>query len=195
MIEIRHEKLNIEKPYRCIVVSDIHSHLDRFKQLLKEARYTTQDYLIIDGDFVEKGTQAIETVHYLQYLQQKSQRVYVLLGNCEYALDALINDDDLCQEMLHYLRKIGKSGMIDQIVSRKHLDLKKEKPQILQKIVRESLQEELNYIASLPTSIETDDFYIFMLELKTKMIGKMHRFLHLSKKRFSKSRSLFKNIS
>lgn len=52
MIEIRHEKLNIEKPYRCIVVSDIHSHLDRFKQLLKEARYTTQDYLIIDGDFV-----------------------------------------------------------------------------------------------------------------------------------------------
>lgn len=90
MIEIRHEKLNIEKPYRCIVVSDIHSHLDRFKQLLKEARYTTQDYLIIDGDFVEKGTQAIETVHYLQYLQQKSPRVYVLLGNCEYALDALI---------------------------------------------------------------------------------------------------------
>ena len=42
MIEIRHEKLNIEKPYRCIVVSDIHSHLDRFKQLLKEARYTTK---------------------------------------------------------------------------------------------------------------------------------------------------------
>ena len=37
MIEIRHEKLNIEKPYRCIIVSDIHSHLDRFKQLLKEA--------------------------------------------------------------------------------------------------------------------------------------------------------------
>ena len=37
MIEIRHEKLNIEKPYRCIVVSDIHSHLDCFKQLLKEA--------------------------------------------------------------------------------------------------------------------------------------------------------------
>ena len=47
MIEIRHEKLNIEKPYRCIVVSDIHSHLDRFKQLLKEARYTTQYYVIL----------------------------------------------------------------------------------------------------------------------------------------------------
>ena len=70
--------------------------------------------------------------------------------------------------MLHYLRKIGKSGMIDQIVSRKHLDLKKEKPQILQKIVRESLQEELNYIASLPTSIETDDFLCIHAGIENK---------------------------
>ena len=35
--------------------------------------------------------------------------------------------------MLHYLRKIGKSGMIDQIVFQKHLDLKKENPKFLQK--------------------------------------------------------------
>ena len=58
--------------------------------------------------------------------------------------------------------------MIDQIVSRKHLDLKKEKPQILQKIVRESLQEELNYIASLPTSIETDDFLCIHAGIENK---------------------------
>ena len=115
MIEIKHEKLNIKGKYRCIVISDIHGHLERFQQILKEVDYTTNDYLIINGDFVEKGTQAIETVHYLQYLQQQSKRVYVLLGNCEYALDALINEDRLCQEMLHYLRKIGKSGMLSLI--------------------------------------------------------------------------------
>ena len=158
MIEIKHEKLNIKGKYRCIVISDIHSHLERFQQILKEVDYTTNDYLIINGDFVEKGTQAIETVHYLQYLQQQSKRVYVLLGNCEYALDALINEDRLCQEMLHYLRKIGKSGMIDQIVFQKHLDLKKENPKLLQKIVRDSLKNELTYLQSLPTSLETNDF-------------------------------------
>ena len=80
MIKIKHEKLNIKGKYRCIVISDIHSHLERFQQILKEVEYTTNDYLIINGDFVEKGTQAIETVHYLQYLQQQSKRVYVLLG-------------------------------------------------------------------------------------------------------------------
>jgi len=158
MIKIKHEKLNIKGKYRCIVISDIHSHLERFQQILKEVEYTTNDYLIINGDFVEKGTQAIETVHYLQYLQQQSKRVYVLLGNCEYALDALINEDRLCQEMLHYLRKIGKSGMIDQIVFQKHLDLKKENPKLLQKIVRDSLKNELTYLQSLPTSLETNDF-------------------------------------
>lgn len=158
MIKIKHEKLNIKKPYRCIVISDIHSHLDRLQQLLKDVHYTMDDYLIINGDFVEKGTQAIQTVHYLKELQTKSDKVYVLLGNCEYALDALINNDSLCKEMLHYLRKIGKSGMIDQIVSKKQIDLKKEKPQRLQKIVRDALKEELAYIQSLPTSLETDDF-------------------------------------
>ena len=60
--------------------------------------------------------------------------------------------------MLHYLRKIGKSGMIDQIVFQKHLDLKKENPKFLQKIVRDSLKNELTYLQSLPTSLETNDF-------------------------------------
>ena len=54
MIEIRHEKLNIEKPYRCIVVSDIHSHLDRFKQLLKEA-ISGEKVVLIENEFGQIG--------------------------------------------------------------------------------------------------------------------------------------------
>lgn len=169
MIEVRHEKLNIEKPYRCFVISDIHSHLDRFQQLLEEINYNTNDYLIINGDFVEKGTQAIQTVHYLKSLQEKSKRVYVLLGNCEYALDALINQDNLCEEMIHYLRRIGKSGMIDQVISKNKLDITKQNPQYLQKRVREALKEELEYIQSLPTSLETDDFLCVHAGIEKKL--------------------------
>ena len=91
-----------------MLFQDIHSHLERFQQILKEVDYTTNDYLIINGDFVEKGTQAIETVHYLQYLQQQSKRVYVLLGNCEYALDALINEDRLCKKCFTIYVKLVK---------------------------------------------------------------------------------------
>ena len=38
--------------------------------------------------------------------------VNMQLTNCEYTLDALINYDDLCQEMLHYLRLHGRCGRV-----------------------------------------------------------------------------------
>ena len=37
MLKVQHANKVVKGPYRCLVISDIHSHLDRFKQLLKEA--------------------------------------------------------------------------------------------------------------------------------------------------------------
>ena len=54
--------------------------------MLKKTKYCLDDYLVVVGDFIEKGDQAIETVEYLMKLQEKNDKVYVLLGNCEYAL-------------------------------------------------------------------------------------------------------------
>ena len=71
MLEAQHIKIKVVGEYRCIVISDIHSHLDRFKALLKKVDYRYDDYLIILGDFIEKGTQALETVRFLQELQVK----------------------------------------------------------------------------------------------------------------------------
>ena len=39
MLEVRHLEKRIVGKYRCIVISDIHSHLDRFKELLKKVRF------------------------------------------------------------------------------------------------------------------------------------------------------------
>ena len=51
MLEAQHIKIKVVGEYRCIVISDIHSHLDRFKALLKKVDYRYDDYLIILGDF------------------------------------------------------------------------------------------------------------------------------------------------
>lgn len=158
MIEVKHMQIDMQDNYRCIVISDIHSHYDRFKQLLKKVNYCHDDYLIINGDFVEKGTQAIQTICFLRKLKAENDKVYILLGNCEYALETLVNNPAFASEMIHYLHKIGKSGMIDQIISRLKIDLKKEKPEIIQQIVREQLKPYLDYIQTLPTTIETKDF-------------------------------------
>lgn len=158
MIEVKHMQVDMKDNYRCIVVSDIHSHCDRFLQLLKKVNYSKEDYLIIVGDFVEKGTQTIQTIELLQKLKVENDKVYVLLGNCEYALDTLINDPAFAKQMIHYLNKIGKSGMIDQIISRLKIDIKKENPVIIQQIVKEQLKPYLDYLQTLPTTLETKDF-------------------------------------
>ena len=68
MITPKHIKKSIKGDYRLIVISDIHGHLDRFKALLQKVKYTPDDYLIILGDFVEKGDQVIETIRLMLWL-------------------------------------------------------------------------------------------------------------------------------
>ena len=76
MITPKHLVKTIKGQYRIIVISDIHGHLDRFQALLKKVKYTPEDYLIILGDFVEKGDQVIETIHYVQELSKRDRVLY-----------------------------------------------------------------------------------------------------------------------
>ena len=78
MITPRHLVKKYKDDYRMIVISDIHGHLDRFQALLRKVKYTPQDFLVILGDFVEKGDQVIETIHYIQELA-KLERVFLLM--------------------------------------------------------------------------------------------------------------------
>lgn len=158
MLELKHVNKIIIGKYRCIVISDIHSHLDRFKQLLKKVNYTNDDYLVIIGDFIEKGNQAIETIEYLMKLQKQNKRVYVLLGNCEYALEEMVSNPKYAHQVIHYLNHIGKSGMIRQAVHRLSLDIKADAPEIIQTKVREYLQPYFNYFATLPTTLQINNF-------------------------------------
>lgn len=158
MIETKHIHIDFKEPYRCIVISDIHSHLDRLIELLQKVNYCVNDYLIINGDFVEKGTQGIETIEYLRQLQQMNPKVYILLGNCEYALETLVSDPKFASQMLHYFQKIGKSGLIEQAIHALHIDWQKESPLMIQRQVHEYLKSSLDFIRSLPTTIETDQF-------------------------------------
>lgn len=158
MLEVKHVRKVIEGSYRCIVVSDIHSHLDRFIELLKKVEYCNDDYLVIIGDFIEKGNQAIETVEYLQELQAKSDKVYVILGNCEYALEEMVCNSKYQEQVIHYLNKIGKGGMIRQAIDHLSLDIKENQPELIQNKVKEYLQPYFDYFRTLPTTLHLNNF-------------------------------------
>lgn len=158
MIKTRHIFVDMKDNYRCIVISDIHSHCDRLKALLKKVHYCQDDYLIINGDFTEKGTQGIQTIEFLQQLQSENNKVYILLGNCEYALETLVSDPAFASQMYNYLQKIGKSGLITQAISHLHINIHDTDPRLAQKQINDYLMPYLNFIRTLPTTLETRDF-------------------------------------
>lgn len=90
MLTPKHLIKKRKNDYRLIAISDIHGHLDRFKELLRKVNYDpVEDYLVIIGDFVEKGDQVLETIHFIMNLS-RFPKCYVLMGNCEWAMNALL---------------------------------------------------------------------------------------------------------
>ena len=71
-----------EKGRRILAVSDIHGNLPYFKSLLEKVDFSSDDILIIDGDFLEKGPDSIGTVRFIMQLCEAGN-VYPLLGNCD----------------------------------------------------------------------------------------------------------------
>lgn len=157
MIAPIHLKKKIKGDYRLIVMSDIHGHLDRLKALLHKIHYTSDDYLVILGDFVEKGDQVIDTIHFIQALDQ-NQKTFVLAGNCEWALQALLTVPELANQIPGYLNRVSTNGCIREMYHKLHLDNGHETMLGVQKKIYESLKPEIDYISHLPVTLMLNDF-------------------------------------
>lgn len=115
MLTPKHLIKKEKNDYRLIAISDIHGHLDRFKELLRKVNYDpVEDYLVIIGDFVEKGDQVLETIHFIMNLA-RFPKCYVLMGNCEWAMNALLTIPEIAGEIPKYLKRNSKNGIIRDI--------------------------------------------------------------------------------
>ena len=77
---------------RLLVVSDIHGHLDRFTQLLRQMDYSGEDILILVGDLIEKGPESLRVVQYVMDLARQHP-VYVSMGNVDLGRLLKVDDD------------------------------------------------------------------------------------------------------
>ena len=91
---------------RIIAVSDIHANMPYFKGVLQKAGFCDDDILIIDGDFLEKGSESLVTLRYIMELSAKGN-CHVVCGNCDGWSDAV--------DMLSSLSKVSVKPLLPSL--------------------------------------------------------------------------------
>lgn len=158
--KIRIQNLSFKKGKRIIVISDIHGNLRYFQMLLKKIRFTENDYLVIDGDFLEKGTDSIEMLRYVMKLKAQGN-VYPLLGNCDSWYNALSYGREGDRHLLHYFQ-FRKSGLLYEMLQAEGIC--PEECDCFSRyadFLKEKYREEFAFLSSLPYAIETE-YYTFV---------------------------------
>lgn len=89
---------------RVLVISDIHANLPYFHGLLQRVGFCDDDFLILNGDFLEKGSESLETLHEVMALCEKGNTV-ALMGNCDGWAAIFHGDDRDTEEALRYMRR------------------------------------------------------------------------------------------
>ena len=148
------KNLTIPKESRILVVSDIHGEIGLFKELLGKVDFASDDYLIINGDMCEKGSNSKDVVRYIMELSCDNRNVHVTEGNCDALVEELINENP---RLINYL--IQRNSVMKEWLEEVGYVLTEDSSvQEVKDVLMKHYWEEIHWLSNLPTAIETDDF-------------------------------------
>jgi len=153
--------LSLPKGRRIIAISDIHGNLPYLEGLLDKLRFGEDDILFILGDFTEKGPRSLDTLRYIMALSE-NYTVHTLCGNCD--IWAPLFDGELGngpETVLSYMERKPYS-LARQMCREMGMEFSPAMDyEALKKAVFENYGPEMDFLRSLPTLIETED-YVFV---------------------------------
>ncbi len=162
------QKIEAKPGQRLLVVSDIHGHLDRLIQLLRQMDYSGEDILVLVGDLIEKGPESLRVVQYVMDLARQHP-VYVSMGNVD--LGRLIKVDDDSPEgvegwagFLSWAQRVWGGSLFHEMLADMGIPAEQvtgEKAAEYRSRMLEQFQEELEFLWSRPT-ILTAGRYLFV---------------------------------
>ncbi|RDU37897.1 serine/threonine protein phosphatase [Neobacillus piezotolerans] len=151
-------ELKLPETGRVIVISDIHGEIGLFKELLNKAGFSGEDYLIINGDLCEKGGNSKEVVRYVMELAATNPNVHVIEGNCDALVEHLLKENP---QLLNYLAA-REHTLIGEWLKEVGFQLNDHSTiQEVKEVLLRYYGKEMEWLANLPTAIETDR-YIFV---------------------------------
>lgn len=148
---------DVPEDYRMIVVSDIHAHKETFNQLMHQVGLKDEDYLVILGDFIEKGPSSLEMIYKIRDLK-KRDRTFVLMGNCEAAILELLLNEECADGLVRYLNRTNWGSLLKDSCTALNLNWNLLEPAEVQSRLREYLQKEITILQSLDTAVVFDQF-------------------------------------
>lgn len=155
---VKVENITFEEKSRIIVISDIHGQIDILKKLLEKVSYKVQvDYLILLGDYAQKGKYPLKTLRYIIELT-KLNRVHALLGNCDHGNFKLFRKEYLDTDFKDLLNKTG-TLLYDMYQEYKNYNSMASQMSLdsLQDAMKEYFKNELSFLENLPYIIESKD--------------------------------------
>ena len=153
--------LSLPPGRRIIAISDIHGNLPYLKGLLHKLRLSEEDILFILGDFTEKGPQSLDTLRYIMALGEK-YTLHTLCGNCD--IWAPLLDGEIGRGGETVLEYMGRKpySLARQMCRELGLEFSPDMDyDSLRRAIFENYGPEMDFLRSLPTLIETED-YVFV---------------------------------
>lgn len=149
------KQLTLPENCRLVVISDIHGNLVLLQQLLAKVHLKTEDFLIFNGDLIEKGKNSSEVLSTILNMQKQNPRVLVTEGNCEVFAVALLEKPDW---LIPYLNKQNHSLFHEWLHSlNKDIDSFDDVQDLIDFLL-DHFSEEIHWLHSLPSAIECEDF-------------------------------------
>lgn len=157
------KRVTLPQNRRIIVTSDIHAHCDYLKKLLDKVGFCGDDILFIVGDLLEKGPQNLKTLRYVMELC-KNYTVYPMLGNVDFSsVYPLFDTNDESNvklfDRMKWFTDWKNSSFLNDLLS--ELAIHADSPDDVAAArgeIASHFAAELEFIRSLPTVIETQNF-------------------------------------
>lgn len=164
VVPLRHtvpriQHLSFPPDRRIVVVSDIHGNLPYLQGLLDKICFSESDILVLDGDFLEKGKNSLDTLRFLVSLSRK-HNVYPVSGNCDWWLP-LMYDEEIEDGNLWYINNkpycLAKQ-MCDELGIAVSMDMDY---RAMRERIVSHYSDEFAFLRNMPEILETD-FYTFV---------------------------------
>lgn len=153
------KNISLPPTKRTLVISDIHGNLPFLQGLLQKINLTTEDTLIFLGDMIEKGEFSLETLRYIQALQQ-THNVHLISGNYEAHILKFFEEKNANKNFLDIYLKYNKHSILFQMAQEANITPTKDLLS-LQKSLRNSHEDIYHWLKSLPTILDSEK-YLFV---------------------------------